>query len=63
MLRIAMLESFYEGLPESHSHKYSVFLQRLVNNYSYPRKFYIIRNNNKVDFIETGRIVTAHLFA
>ena len=62
MLRIAMFESFYEGLPESHSYKYSVFLQRLVNNYSYPRKFYI-RRNNKVDFIETGRRVTAHLFA
>ena len=26
------------------------------------RKFYIRRNNSKVDSIETGRIVTAHLF-
>ena len=26
-----------------------------------PRKFYIRRNNNKVDSIETGRIVIAHL--
>ena len=25
------------------------------------RKFYIRRNNNKVDSIETGRIVIAHL--
>ena len=26
-----------------------------------PRKFYIRRNNNKVDTIETGRIVIAYL--
>ena len=25
------------------------------------RKFYITRNNNKVDYTETGRIVIAHL--
>ena len=26
-----------------------------------PRKFYIRRNNNKIDSTETGRIVIAHL--
>ena len=37
-------------------------IKRLIFDMLWPRKFYIRRNQNKVDFIETGRMFIAHLF-
>ena len=36
-------------------------LREKISFFIFPRKFYIRRNNNKIDSIETGRIVIAHL--
>ena len=36
-------------------------IERNIGSLVYARKFYIRRNNNKADSIETGRIVITHL--
>ena len=41
--------------------KFKKSLELLEDTLVSPRKFYIRRNNNKVDSKETGRIVIAHL--
>ena len=41
--------------------KFKKSLELLEDTLVSPRKFYIRRNNNKVDSKETGRLVIAHL--
>ena len=43
--------------------KFKKSLELLEDTLVSPRKFYIRRNNNKVDSKETGRIVIAHLLS
>ena len=48
-------------LKSNHGHKNSKYKKCLTKMLFISRKFYIRRNNNKVDSIKTGRIVIADL--
>ena len=60
-------EKFIQNLDSNKVHEHNMISIRMLKICgksiikSFPRKFYIGRNNNKVDSIETGRIVVSDL--